>query len=86
MEPSSNPLNTMNTDPLSDVIESLKHNHNFGIFMGAVRQLKDEAMRRATSEEVIGNAAVCSAALGEVRALQSIVDAYEDRAGKETGD
>jgi hypothetical protein len=54
--------------------------------MGAVRQLKDEAMRRATSEEVIGNAAVCSAALGEVRALQSIVDAYEDRAGKETGD
>lgn len=79
-------LNTMNTDPLSDVIDSLAHNHNFGIFMGAVRQLREEAMRRATSEEVIGNAAVCAAALGEVRALQSIVDAYEDRAGKEAAD
>ena len=76
----------MNTDPLSDVIESLKHNHNFGVFMDAVRQLKDEAMRRATSEDVIGNNAVCAAALGEVRALQSIVDAYEDRAGKEAAE
>ena len=76
----------MNTDPLSDVIESLAHNHQFGIFMDAVRQLRDEAVRRATSEEVIGNASVCSAALGEVRALQSVIDAYEDRAGKEPVD
>lgn len=76
----------MNTDPLSDVIDSLKHNHNFGVFMDAVRQLRDEAVRRATADEVIGNASVCSAALGEVRALQSVIDAYEDRAGKAATD
>lgn len=76
----------MNTDPLSDVIDSLAHNHNFGIFMDAIRQLREEAMRRATSEDVIGNVAVCAAALGEVRALQAIVDAYEDRAGKDAAD
>lgn len=68
-------------DPISQVIESLAHNHQFGVFMDAVRQLRDESVRTATSNEVIGNPSVCSAALGEVRALQGIIDLYEDRAG-----
>lgn len=68
-------------DTLRQSIAMLATNHSFQLFIGALRQMKEDATDDACRAALAGNVTASQAALGGVHALEGILALVRDYAG-----
>lgn len=68
-------------DKLGAVIDQLAHNHAFQQFIEGIKDMRNQAWREASDETTMANHALLAGAVMRAKAMQEIIDAYQDRVG-----